>query len=812
MEGIGAAHEKTFDWIFDDVEETASNSFSAWLQGTREEGLYWIYGKAGSGKSTLMKYICKDPRTQEKLQQWAKDDPLTIVSFFFWISGTKDQCSQTGLLRALLLHLLERNRSLIRATFPDLWHSLDINLSSRLRDWSLQYVTEAIRSLLHCDLGKVAIFIDGLDEYHGDHPDHLSPSQARPEHYQEIVTLIKSLRSANVKVCFSSRPLQIFHNHFDKLPKIDIKLYTRYDIYRFVKDKLHDSSLVQEMVSERGWDVARLVNDIVVQSAGVFQWVALVVKSLMDGLENADDVYELEARLEACPTDLMELYNHMFSNISQVYFQQGCEIFAMIDAGLKLEQKVNDGEYGFPYAEEILTLVNIWYGLEYSNTAWRHRPPHPLGESLGFIVRDSQKLLVTRCAGFLETVNESYVDELGRWTKLAYVVDHTSGNLAVKYIHRTAKEFLDMPRIRSIVTNSTASGFDAEIALLAATVRRIRSHGSKKDIQLFPQEETDFLKIIDTACLAARSLEDTGNTSHYYLVDQLDMELQSIYWKTGSYCTSWSRKTMFEYFDHVYQLSFTQNRGTGLLGDVPKDDQDPGRDYTTFAPAQTTEWRTIYSRFYDDFIALTVVYSLSNYVQYKITQDPELVKNKQGRPYLDYALAICCWRYEFLVSSRMVRTLLNAGASPNDHCPPMYGMNTWLSGFISEARCSCETWTPWLSALNSIMTVAVDATHFDMRPPRSFQNRHRREWGEVMHALLDAGADVSVAIMVVPYTSETAREYDVIQIVEYVFRDRLPVQAEQLIEKIMRNAKTQGHTSISTRAHEMSEVHSTYDI
>jgi ABC-type ATPase involved in cell division len=83
MEGIGAAHEKTFDWIFDDVEETASNSFCVWLQGTREEGLYWIYGKAGSGKSTLMKYICKDPRTQEKLQQWAKDDPLTIVSFFF---------------------------------------------------------------------------------------------------------------------------------------------------------------------------------------------------------------------------------------------------------------------------------------------------------------------------------------------------------------------------------------------------------------------------------------------------------------------------------------------------------------------------------------------------------------------------------------------------------------------------------------------------------------------------------------------------------------------------------------------------------
>jgi hypothetical protein len=58
---------------------------------------------------------------------------------------------------------------------------------------------DAIKSLLRRDLGKVAIFIDGLDEYHGVHPDHLSPNQARPEHYREIVTLIKSLRPANVK-------------------------------------------------------------------------------------------------------------------------------------------------------------------------------------------------------------------------------------------------------------------------------------------------------------------------------------------------------------------------------------------------------------------------------------------------------------------------------------------------------------------------------------------------------------------------------------------------------------------------------------
>lgn len=37
------------------------NDFVAWLE--EGDGLYWIAGKAGSGKSTLMKYIASHPST-----------------------------------------------------------------------------------------------------------------------------------------------------------------------------------------------------------------------------------------------------------------------------------------------------------------------------------------------------------------------------------------------------------------------------------------------------------------------------------------------------------------------------------------------------------------------------------------------------------------------------------------------------------------------------------------------------------------------------------------------------------------------------
>ncbi|OCL06719.1 hypothetical protein AOQ84DRAFT_410266 [Glonium stellatum] len=49
---IKDAHQRTLGWVFD--EETSA--FTDWLKV--ENGFFWMKGKAGSGKSTMMKYIC----------------------------------------------------------------------------------------------------------------------------------------------------------------------------------------------------------------------------------------------------------------------------------------------------------------------------------------------------------------------------------------------------------------------------------------------------------------------------------------------------------------------------------------------------------------------------------------------------------------------------------------------------------------------------------------------------------------------------------------------------------------------------------
>ena len=77
--------------------------------------------QAGSGKSTLMKYLLSNGNTKRYLQNWAGDSPWTLSTFFFWALGTLEQKTQDGLSRALLYNIIATDRSLIRKLLPSMW-------------------------------------------------------------------------------------------------------------------------------------------------------------------------------------------------------------------------------------------------------------------------------------------------------------------------------------------------------------------------------------------------------------------------------------------------------------------------------------------------------------------------------------------------------------------------------------------------------------------------------------------------------------------------------------------------------------------
>ncbi|KAH9879586.1 hypothetical protein IAQ61_001404 [Plenodomus lingam] len=77
--------ENTFEWIYDSEQQQAksesgtisrrcSQKLKDWL--VSDQPLFWIQGKPGSGKSTLVKFLYEDGRTRDILQ---KQDPKAIV-------------------------------------------------------------------------------------------------------------------------------------------------------------------------------------------------------------------------------------------------------------------------------------------------------------------------------------------------------------------------------------------------------------------------------------------------------------------------------------------------------------------------------------------------------------------------------------------------------------------------------------------------------------------------------------------------------------------------------------------------------------
>ena len=101
-ERIVDAHKGTLEWIFDESNQAVGpwDNLVQWLKCGK--GTYWISGKAGAGKSTLMSFLTQDERTMTLLKIWGGDSDVLIPKFFSWNAGTTMEKSIEGLLRSLL--------------------------------------------------------------------------------------------------------------------------------------------------------------------------------------------------------------------------------------------------------------------------------------------------------------------------------------------------------------------------------------------------------------------------------------------------------------------------------------------------------------------------------------------------------------------------------------------------------------------------------------------------------------------------------------------------------------------------------------
>lgn len=325
QEAINEPYKKTFDWIFDESGKAVRpwGNFVEWLMNGR--GVYWIRGKAGSGKSTLMNYICEDQRTKASLKTWAGTHELLVIPFFFWKAGRDSRMQKTsaGLLRSLVHQILEKVPHLILSlaqtyndpqafqTDPHRFPVIPVWTETRLLT-TLQRLLVELSSSFH-----LCLFIDGLDEIDGSHND--------------LVELLSHrVRGPNIKMCLSSRPDRSFVDAFGSSAMLRLEDLTREDIAFFVSRKLRGACRQKPLPIQDSMLVPRMTDSIVQKAQGVFQWVRIVVEYQIQGLQSKDSLEELEERVNLLPDEIETLYAHMLRKVDQVHRKEVASYFQII--------------------------------------------------------------------------------------------------------------------------------------------------------------------------------------------------------------------------------------------------------------------------------------------------------------------------------------------------------------------------------------------------------------------------------------------------------------------------------------------------
>ncbi|KAK3672116.1 hypothetical protein LTR78_008087 [Recurvomyces mirabilis] len=461
QEAILEAHSRTFDWIFNSPD----SGFRAWMQSAGN--VFWIAGKAGSGKSTLMKYLSEHPRTSELLGAWSGHKRVILASHYFWYAGTRMQKTQLGLLRSILLQIVRQSPALAYTVVPQRF--IKESHGEEYFPWTRQELTATLRAIAeHKDLSiRFCFFIDGLDEYDGDHSD--------------IVEVISTLaKSPYIKICVSSRPWNVFTGAYGKDGKCKLLLQdlTKSDIEKYVSDTLMaDRRFVR--LHGPGELCRPLMLDIMRRAQGVFLWVFLVVRSLLRGLTDNNDVPTLMARLDHFPQDLDGFFEHMLESIDPVYQHHTARIFL---AALQTEFR--------------LPVSVPWHlGRELADPEYAMKAPiQKLTEIDELEIRNVTVYLNARCMDLLEIDN----------VKLQTIV----------FLHRTAKDYLEQDHVLAKIRRRAGASYDVRLSLAKVCLAEMKLQPS------LPR----FADLLSGLLQYGRLMNSTGTAAYLRLISELDQK------------------------------------------------------------------------------------------------------------------------------------------------------------------------------------------------------------------------------------------------------------------------------------------------
>ena len=494
---IITAHVKTCEWsLGNKIPDTLKwDGLPTWLETGR--GCYWINGKAGSGKSTLLKHLHERHETTQLLKKWAGTSDLVVAAFFFWHAGTSLQNSQSGLLRSLLHAVLRQRPALAPILFPNGFRAA---FADRAQEFSFQELERGFVNLVGSTPPglKICFMVDGLDEYDGD-----------PNVLAELFT--KATTSESVKVLLSSRPIPACVDAFSRCPKLRLQDLTLNDINLYIDDKLARNHLMRKLAAVEVGATERLVKEISSKAEGVFLWVILVVKRLLNGLQDYDTISDLMQKLDELPPSLEKLYYHMLESMSPSHRRQGSKLIQLVARSMKT------------HGEWPMTVLQLSFAEDEDYTKATQAGVSALSqEARNWRCEATEGRMRSRCCGLIEVQDPRTVQ----------------GFHLVGYLHRTVAEFL---RIESVWTHlvslTNGTKFDVDQALFSSSLLEMKS----KCPPIFTDPKGTVAGISMLRILSyERHMGDNGKACLEVYLPSL-MEAMFLYWNADRSSQSWNR-------------------------------------------------------------------------------------------------------------------------------------------------------------------------------------------------------------------------------------------------------------------------------
>lgn len=419
---IPEAYSDTYRWAL----TNDSHGLGTWLR--TGSSIYWVSGKAGSGKSTFMKFLANHRSTHDLLAQWSgAHECLVVVNCYFWYLGSPLQKSVEGLLRTILYQILSAYPSVAEVLFPSRRSFTKTGCIELQTHWTLEELQTALhsvgdvisRNISGSKPRRFCMFIDGLDEYSGSH--------------RGLIQLLRSfIKGGNTKLCVSSRPWNVFVNEFEnEVPHLFLHELTEGDIRHYVESRLKSSvpatSASRDTLEKH---VVSVADEIVTRAEGVFLWVYVVVKSIISGLDEGDKPEFLRERVLEYPVDLESFFDTILSRIDHFYHHQTAQ-------SLVLAFMYAEGHDAAATCSSYLDFEFIGRslgGLNDTRFLWMLEPRKLSAPAFLNLAKSTRKFLSAACKDLL-------VLPIPSWRSARYLAEDPS--LAkVQFLHRTVFDYL----------------------------------------------------------------------------------------------------------------------------------------------------------------------------------------------------------------------------------------------------------------------------------------------------------------------------------------------------------------------------------